>query len=369
MSSHHLGKKILFLLSLILGVLALLQSVQAGDSNNDKKSTGFSPAAAIAGLSFDAVPSVANAASAGPRFSLRGLCSPGKNSSSGSQVPDLEPVEAYGSFFGVRLTLQIKGGWSAFSGGDIENGVGGMYEKAVDLIAADGAVITQSRKNSNTAGLEFGGDLIYCITPRFGVGVGLSNINAGKESALFFEIRGPDYERMNLRPRIKVSVLRFGLFYAIPFAGRLAISVHGGPALYSARYSYNTNITVGSYGMPVIQAGFLPMGLYQEASAKQLGLEGGIGFEFNANPFVAFCLEALGRYARIDGFEGLEEATLYQDYRRQVLTQEGSLYLLNTNNYPLLDIVPPEGSAGEAARKASLDFSGFSFTAGLKLRF
>jgi hypothetical protein len=146
-------------------------------------------------------------------------------------------------------------------------------------------------------------------------------------------------------------------------------SQKGNSDLYSARFRYNMNVTAGSCSLPIFLMGSLPKGLYQDAEAKQIGLEGGTGFEFNANPFVAFFIEALGRYARIEGFEGEEEATLYIDYRRQMVTQEGSAYLIATDSYPLLDIIPPEGSAGAAARKAALDFSGVTFSAGLKLRF
>ncbi len=284
-------------------------------------------------------------------------------------MPELEPVETYGAFFGLKITLQIKGGWNVFSGGDIENGISGMYDNAVDLITTSGSSIVESQKKPNHAGLEVGGDLVYCITPHFGIGIGWGKVTAGRESVLAFTVPGPVNDYLRTHPEIKVSVLRLGLFYAFPFAGRLAISLHGGPALYSAEYSYNMAVTTGSYGLDAIQLGFLPTGLYQEARAKQMGLEGGIGFEFNANPFVAFFVEALGRYARIESFEGEEEATLYRDNRRQVFAQEGSAYFVATDKYPLLDIVPPEDSAGAAARKATLDFSGFSFSAGLKLRF
>jgi hypothetical protein len=377
MSSHHSNKRVVFLCFFILGVLVFLWPPPAGSSENGEQTPKFSAGAAIAGLNLDAAVPIAGAASAGPRFSLSHVYLTGKEFSRASQMPELEPVETYGAFFGLKITLQLKGGWNVFPGGDIENGFGGMYDNATDLITISGASIVESQKKSNHAGIEVGGDLVYCITPRFGVGIGWGKVTAGTESVLAFDVAGPVSDYLRINPEIKVLALRLGLFYAFPFAGRLAISVHGGPALYSAEYSYNMAVTAGSYGLDAIQHGFLPTGLYQEARAKQMGLEGGIGFEFNANPFVAFFVEASGRYARIEGFEGEEEATLLQAesppgnpyYLRQVVTQKGSVYLITTDKYPLLDIVPPEGSAGAAARKATLDFSGFSFSAGLKLRF
>ncbi|MFZ2055505.1 MAG: hypothetical protein WAU81_15050 [Candidatus Aminicenantales bacterium] len=369
MPSHHSNKRVVFLSCFILGVFAFLWPLQAGSAENGERTPTFSAGAAITGLKLDALVPIASTVSTAPRFSFSDVHLLGKKLSRNSQMPELEPVETYGSFFGLKITLQLKGGWNVFSGGDIEKAIGGMYDNAVNLISATGAPIVQNQKKSNHAGLEAGGDIIYCVTPRFGIGIGTSRIQAGKESVLLYEVISTTYESLRTRPKINVTVLRLGLFYAFPFAGRLAISIHGGPALYSAEYSYNMAVTTGSYGLDIIQRGFLLTGLYQEARAKQMGLEGGVGFEFNANPFVAFFVEALGRYARISGFEGEEEATLYQDFHRQVFNQAGSLYYVARDQYPLLDIIPPEGTAGGNARKATLDFSGFSFSAGLKLRF
>jgi hypothetical protein len=265
--------------------------------------------------------------------------------------------------------LQLKGGWYTFSGGDLERGISGVYDFAADVIARSSVPIVQNEKRRNRTGLEFGGDLIYCITPRLGIGIGTSKINTAKESFLRFEINSPHYDTLRIRPEIKISVLRLGVFYTRPFAGRLAVSIHGGPALYSAKYNFNMGITSGGYGLAAVWSGFLPMAWYQEAEAKKMGLEGGVGFEFNANPFVAFFIEALGRYARIRGFEGKEEAALYQNFRYQVVKSQGPVYFVPMGKYELLDIIPPERTVSEAARKATLDVSGFSILAGLKLRF
>ncbi len=284
-------------------------------------------------------------------------------------MPELEPVETYGSFFGLKVTLQIKGGWNTFSGGDIEQGFSGMYDQAANLITLSGTSIVQNQKEPNHSGLEVGGDLIYCLTPRLGIGIGWGKVSAGKESVFVYNVGGLINDDLRIRPEIKVSVLRLGLFYSFPFAGRLAVTLHGGPALYNAKYSYNMVITTGSYGLDVVQGGFLDTGFYQEATAKKMGLEGGLGFEFNPNPFVAFFIEALGRYARIEGFEGEEEANYFEDFRLTTSMREGLVYYAYSDQYPSLDIVPPEGSAGGGARRAALNFSGVSFSAGLKLRF
>jgi hypothetical protein len=369
MSNHHSNKTVLSFFCFLPAVLAFLWPLQADCSERSGRSPLFSASAAVAALRFDQGIFMADAGSMGSLFFLGSSARPGKGLFGNSQMPELEPLENYGSFFGLNVTLKLKGGFNIYSGGDLEHGFGGMYDRAVDLITETGVPIRQNLKQSGNTGFDFGGDLIYCITPRFGIGVGAGRINAEKENAFFYEVYSPDYERLDAHSEINVTVLRLGLFYSLPIAERLAISFHGGPALYSARYKYNTSVTSGSHGLSVFQMGVLPTGLNQDAEAKQMGLEGGIGFEFNANPFVVFFIEALGRYARIKGFEGEEEKSLYIDHRYQVVSQEGTTYIIATDNYSLLDIIPPEESAGSAARKATLDFSGVTFSAGLKLRF
>ncbi|MGB7296105.1 MAG: hypothetical protein WBC70_10995 [Candidatus Aminicenantales bacterium] len=369
MRSYHLKKKMVSLSGMILAVLVLLWPQQAGSAENGEQVLTFSAAKAIAGLNFDREDSELLTLSTSLWFSLGNVHALGKMVLRNAQMPELEPVETYGSFFGLKVTLQLKGGWNTFSGGDLERGLGGVYDYAADVIARSWVPILQNEKGKNRAGLEFGGDLIYCITPRFGIGIGASKTTTARESVLLFEINSPDYDSLRMRPEIKISVLRLGLFYAYPFAGRLAISVHGGPALYSAKYSFSMRITSGGYGLAAVWYGFLPMAWYQEAEAKKIGLEGGVGFEFNANPFVAFFVEALGRYARVDGFEGEEEVARYQNFRYQVVNSQGPVYFVPAGKYSRLDIIPREGTVGASARKATLDFSGFSFSAGLKLRF
>ena len=280
-----------------------------------------------------------------------------------SRVPGLEPIEKYGSFFGLKITLKPQGGWNTFSGGDIEKGIGALFDYAAADISASGTTIVESIKESTHAGLEAGGDLIYAITPLFGIGIGAANIRTRKDNRLVFLDEESWPQILQIEPEIKVSAFRAGLFYSFPFAGRLAISVHGGPALYSAEYSFSMG---GSASF--LRDGLIHTGYFQKAKSKQMGFEGGLGFEFNANPFVAIFVEAQGRYAKIGGFEGEEKATFYQNNQFQTAVRNGPAYFVDTVPYPQLDIVPAGGAVPGSARRATLNFSGVSILAGLKLR-
>jgi hypothetical protein len=153
------------------------------------------------------------------------------------------------------------------------------------------------------------------------------------------------------------------LFYSLPFAGSLAISIRGGPAYYSAEYNCVLGYTGG-----FLRDGLIHTSYSQDARAKKLGFEGGLGFEFNPNPFVAIFFEVQGRSAKIGNLDGDEAATYFQDFEFRESAGSGPVYIVDTAVNPQLDIVPAGGTVPSGARKASLNFSGVSLLAGLKLR-
>jgi hypothetical protein len=206
-----------------------------------------------------------------------------------SQMPELEPISTYGSFLGLKITLKFEGGWNASSGGDIKRGIKGMYDNAADAVFASGLAVLDDVRGSYNGGLEVGGDLVYCITPLLGIGIGAARVSSGKESHLIFRAEDLQYSSLQMRPRTRISVLRAGLFYSFPFAGHWAVSVRGGPALYSAHYNYSMG---GSASF--VRNGLVHMSYSQDAKAKQMGFEGGLGLEFNPQPFCGYHRGASG---------------------------------------------------------------------------
>jgi hypothetical protein len=275
--------------------------------------------------------------------------------------------EKYGAFFGLKISLKLRGGWNSFSGADLDPGSGGLYDQAVDDLSSRGVIIIRNEKKSNHSGFEAGGDLIYSITPRFGIGVGAGSIHTKQESFMFYGEQDLADDYLRATPLFETRSLRLGVFTTFPLSSIVAISLNGGPALYFAEYKFSMGITsqpdeMGYYNL------FLKE-FYQEAKARRLGFEGGIGFEFTANPFTVFFLEAVGRYGKISGFKGREKALFYQDGGLQTSAEEGDLYFVQTEKGPILDIINGGPSGVLSARKATFNISGVSFFAGLKLRF
>jgi len=288
----------------------------------------------------------------------------GKGSFRNFQIPELEPVTEYGSFFGLKITLKIQGGWNTFTGSDIKTGIDGMYDSGAAAIYASGVPIIENDMNTTRGGIEAGGDLIYALTPRLGIGVGMAKASAWDDSHLLFTVETiMDPGTFHSSPHVSVTTLRAGLFYSWPFAPSLAISLRAGTAYYSAEYTCSLGCNTGFLKDGIIYASYL-----QNARAKQLGFEGGLGFEFNPNPFVAVFIEVQGRSAKIHNLEGEESSAFFQDNRLQESTASGPVYFIGTIPTPKLDIIPSNEAVPDDAHSATLDFSGFTYLVGLKFR-
>ena len=285
----------------------------------------------------------------------------------GADIREGKKGEKYGAFFGLKISLKLRGGWNIFSGADLDPGSGGLYDQAVDDLSSRGVTIIRNEKRSNHSGFEAGGDLIYSITPRFGIGVGAGSVHTKRGNLMVFGGQDLWDDFLRSTPLFETRSLRLGAFYTFPLSSLLAISVNGGPALYFTEYKFNMGIT--SHVLEMAYYNLFLKDFYQEAKARRLGFEGGIGFEFSANPFTVFFLEAVGRYGKISGFKGREKTSFYQDGSLQTSAQEGDLYFVQTEKSPVLQIIPGEPSGALNARKATFNVSGVSFCAGLKLRF
>jgi hypothetical protein len=160
-------------------------------------------------------------------------------------------------------------------------------------------------------------------------------------------------------PDIKIYSLRLGLFYAIPLGRLLTVCVSAGPEHHWTAYKYGGNISTPYF------AGSLT----HRTKARQLGIFGGLGLEIRMNRRLAFIVEALGRYAKISGFEGKEETYEWSGGSSTTVEDHGALLFIEGEEFPRLDI-PSAGVPGaQVGSKAVLDFSGVSLQAGLNFKF
>jgi len=257
-----------------------------------------------------------------------------------------------------KIELRLLGGMNYLSGGDINTGIEGYNDYW--LMFFDFTTVDEAKPVH--LGCNFGGDIIFYLTPRIGIGLGASYIQGAKTSKLNVTSGWGEEGTITNRPKARAIPIELGLFFNLPLNELMSVIFNVGGGLYFAKYSYNYHIEVNGFWS---QAN-------HETSANGLGFHGGIGLEFNISSNVAFVLEGLGRYAKIGGFEG--ERT-YSEKGGYSLKEEGILYYLELGDekktYPwvfVLEERPSEEDYGNV-REAKVDFSGFSLRIGIAIKF
>jgi hypothetical protein len=275
-------------------------------------------------------------------------------------LPAWAQEEEEEEFKGVGIHIKLRGAWVTFLGGDIDKGTAGMYDRQVAEIVSAGFELGTNDKKPFRTGYELTGDIIYHFTPRIGIGVGGSLVRAHRQSVLLFHWPGSPYDyRMMGLPEIKILSLRLGLFYLIPLNRLLAICLSAGPEYHFADYRYSGNVTTP----------YSASSLTHRTKARQLGVHGGLGLEIRMNQRLAFIIEALGRYAKISGFEGREETYQWLANQSSTVEDHGTIFFIEGEEYPRLGIPSAGEPGGQGAREAVLNFSGFSLQVGLNFKF
>jgi len=277
-----------------------------------------------------------------------------------SGLPAQEEDEDVVEFKGVGIHVRLGGGYTLLSGGDFKTGIQGMYEWGRQSIVSAGLTLGESDERPLSSGYELGGDIVYYFAGRLGIGAGgtLARVNKTNEQ-LFSYGADPHDWAMRAVPQIDILSFRLGLFYSLPINRLLTVCLNVGPAYYSVDYKYSGSIQEANY----------TYGLSQMAKAKDWGIQGGIGLEIRMNQRMGFIIEAQGRYAKISGFDGEEELYEYLGGPVSKSGKNGTLYYVEEEGYPRLEIFPEAPVEGFNSREAVFDFTGVSFRAGLNFKF
>ena len=277
------------------------------------------------------------------------------------QLPGLAQEQEEGEFKGAGIHLRLRGAWTMFSGGDLKNGVQGMYDQTAAKILDMGYETVSSDEEKLNSGTEITGDVIYYFTPRLGVGLGGGWLWARRDS--IFRFRPPDAVlnyMMTSSPKLDVTSVRLGVFYTLPLGRVLAVTLNAGPAYYFADFQYGKSTQIPIYVDSMILKG----------KANDLGLEGGIGLLIRMNRRLDFVIEAQGRLAKVSGFDGKQQ--LYRVIEGVPVIDsvaEGPLSYVERDGLPRLEIFPDGSPPGLSVKDAALDLSGVSFQAGLNFKF
>ena len=253
-----------------------------------------------------------------------------------------------------QFYLNLSGGGSYVSGGDINAGAQGLADFYSEALTVEGAGDVDPVR----LGLIYGAELSFPLLPKVFIGLGGDYFQSEETSRVeYSSSEAPDI--FTTQPKIQALPLTaFISFYPTPsFFLKMGLEYYFAKAFYLYRFETGTSWDEWK----------------GEADARDLGLLGGFGFEWKLFEPLSFVIEAIGRYAQIKGFEG---ENTYRDSDGSFSTENGKLYFYqgstsSDETVPLLFIRETEPSDPNVSdlKEATLDFSGFSLKVGIKIRF
>ena len=263
-----------------------------------------------------------------------------------------------------KFSLKLYGGYNYMLAGDVNDGAT-FYFDLVDYYVAEGGGSATGGYKPLHGGYNFGGDLIYQITPSLGIGVGAGYMRSTANSLLTYT---EDLMSVDITADAMLSAipLRLGLFLDVPMGGKLNLTANAGAAYYLGLKLDATQ------GLEFSADEWMRQNVTgTERSGADIGFHGSLGLEYKFSPKMGFFVEAVGRYAKFKNFTtvtGTSESAggLPPD------TTEGVLYIVSetigTQELTMFAVsdTPP---TGVTFREPKFDLSGFSLQAGIRIHF
>ncbi|MFC2169240.1 SH3 domain-containing protein [Acidobacteriota bacterium] len=268
------------------------------------------------------------------------------------QIPSLAPAPLESK--GFPLNFSLTGGINYFSGGDFSTGSQGLAVFYEDFLGIPGKGSVNPVKSSYV----LGGSLNLRLSSNLFIGVGFDYLQREKESSVEFQdelLTGT----LIIRPKIQAFPLRVALsYYPVSY-----FYIKSGIEFYFVRYVYFYRFQQEEFWQEWLG----------KAREQGFGILGGLGVEWPLFSSVSFVAEAIGRYSRIKGFRGKNN---YKESTGSTSVEEGKLYIYDRKtaeqkSYSLLFIQEkkPSGLGIANPREATINLSGISLRAGIKVKF
>lgn len=261
-------------------------------------------------------------------------------------VPSEQVLKRFGLKFAVGSNYVV--------GGQLNEGAKGLADFYRENLGINGTYKVRPLHLSYLASTE----VFFPFINIFSIGIGLDYYRGELESAVKFDrIDFADY--YSAKPRIDATPISIYIAsHPVPF-----IFIKIGIEYYFAKASYYYRYQTEDY--------------WQEwsgsAKAQGIGFLGGVGYEYEIAPFAKLFVEAVGHYAKIEGFKGTDN---YRESTGHTYSESGSLFFYESQlgldkTVPLLYIrekKPTEAWVVDA-KEAIIDFSGVTLKAGIKFWF
>jgi hypothetical protein len=277
-------------------------------------------------------------------------------------LPGLNQAEAAQSWQKKGVALKLTGGINYMLLGDWNDFMNGLTDYHND-VAIDNGGTMEGEFKSIRWGLDFEGDVIIYLNPRFGITIGSGYISGKKgPDAKKIMLNYPD-ETIRLNHDMKISAIpvKIGGYYCLSRSSKLRFFVSGGIGYYFVKTSeVYANEWDGNWSLE-----------NQGAKGEGFGFQGGMGLELDIFKNIAIVVEGYGRYAKIGNFMGERDWSMSFGPSG---SRKGGLYYFDLDiPYGLIPYIEissgtPGGLNRRNVRKATVDLSGFTVRIGFKIR-
>jgi len=262
-----------------------------------------------------------------------------------------------------EVKFRLYGGYGYSLGGDLNSGTEGLGMLWTDLFELAGGVKRGSFEPAHY-GAQFGGDIIFMLSPNVGIGLGAESLGMSKSSSITTQMPTNSFGTA-FEAEASAVPLKLSLFFCAPFGSGARMTLQGGVGYYLAKMSNQVRVDVSNTDE------FLQYG--NSAESQAIGFHAGLGFEFDLARNVSLFIEAQGRYAKLGGFSG--------DFRFATNgasdSTPGTLYYYETRGftsdfYSIIDCqedAPVENASAKNVREAKIDFTGVTALGGIIIRF
>jgi hypothetical protein len=271
------------------------------------------------------------------------------------------PMPAAAAGGGVKIDLRLHGGLGYVSASDVNAGSAGIFDYVL-YNAAQSGVAFQGGYDPLHRSYDFGGDIVFMFSPRFGIGVGAGLLRSSRESEITGTIEDVD-QYLRGGPSLKAVPIRLGVLLALPVGRKTNLIASAGAAYYSSlEFTYHIRLGDSEGWLDEMIVG------RRSSLAGNLGFQGGLGFEFAVSPRLGVFCELIGRYASFKNFDAVTASIEWSDGETDSVA--GKLYLVSEQlgDSATIAFQVGDGVPQGVSREPKFDLSGLSLQAGIRFR-
>jgi hypothetical protein len=276
---------------------------------------------------------------------------------------------------GGKISLRLWGGWAYLAAGNLNAGTQAFFDWGKTYFAPSPGATIEGGYDPIHWGYEFGGDIVFELSPKIGVGIGAGYLKMSRDAPPYMMriIDAPLEFDQTVGTKISTIPIRASLFLSLPVSKKLDFAANAGVSYYlQAEYHADWFVALPN---AIFSGPASRLSTTAEKKTAGFGLQGGVGIEYKFIRSTGLFIEAQGQHAKFKGFEGTS-TSVPGDYGGVLpsFSETGKLYyesvpmIPNSPRWIMVQSAPPAGPEGKS-REAVVEFSGISFQAGVRIHF